>query len=697
MDDRTPATTPGTVSAAEHERLLRDYAALRTSSRPPTRCSRPGPLGRRSRHRPDHHRRERPAALPVGGRPALPARGRRLPADQGGRAVGRVGQRTSPSIRCRWTAGHSSVGSDWTGRPSRSLTCSRTRTTAAMTSSGWRASGRPWAHPCCSTTRSSAAPASGATTVNPFDEREMAIVSAFAVQAAMAINGVKLVQQLEARRSELARKVEELEALREVGEAVSSSLDLDDVLVDDRHARGRAVRAPTAARSWSTTSRTAASWSAASTAPSPSVVDRCAPSASTSTTRSSGGPPRSAGPSRSTDLTPSTSTPTCRSWTRPAGGRVVAVPMLREERIVGVLVVRRKRTGDFAEEIARPARDLRQPVGAGAAQRPAVPRAEGAERRAGGGQPAQVRVPGQHVARAADAAQRRAGLLRGAARADVRRDQRAPGGVPAGHPRAPASTCWSCSTRSSTCPRSRPADGARVLARSTCAPVLEYAASHAARTRRRARHRPASSSSSDDIGIGRLRRAAAQAGGAQPADQRRQVHRRRRLGGGPGGATSRDDRRSRSTDTGIGVPDADRERIFESFQQGGRAAIERGGHRPRSHPVTAHRRAARWPDVAGERGRGGSTFGFSLPLSDRETGGPARRRDDDRRGDVVVIEDDRPSLDLLTAYLSGATLQVTAGGDGPSGLEAVRRVAAGGGHPRHPAARAWTAGRCSRR
>jgi len=41
---------------------------------------------------------------------------------------------------------------------------------------------------------------------------------------------------------------------------------------------------------------------------------------------------------------------------------------------------------------------------------------------------------------------------------------------------------------------------------------------------------------------------------------------------------------------------------------------------------------------------------------------------------VVVIEDDRPSLDLLTAYLSGAALEVTTARDGQSGLEAVRRV-----------------------
>src|SRR3954468_1368159 len=66
--------------------------------------------------------------------------------------------------------------------------------------------------------------------VSPFDEREMAIVTAFAGQAAMAVNGVRLVQELESRSAELAKNVEQLEALREIGEAVSSSLDVDHVL-----------------------------------------------------------------------------------------------------------------------------------------------------------------------------------------------------------------------------------------------------------------------------------------------------------------------------------------------------------------------------------------------------------------------------------------------------------------------------------
>ena len=43
-------------------------------------------------------------------------------------------------------------------------------------------------------------------------------------------------------------------------------------------------------------------------------------------------------------------------------------------------------------------------------------------------------------------------------------------------------------------------------------------------------------------------------------------------------------------------------------------------------------------------------------------------------GAVVVIEDDRPSLDLFSAYLSGAALEVTTARDGQSGLAAVRRT-----------------------
>ena len=71
----------------------------------------------------------------------------------------------------------------------------------------------------------------------------------------------------------------------------------------------------------------------------------------------------------------------------------------------------------------------------------------------------------------------------------------------------------------------------------------------------------------------------------------------------------------------------------------------------------------------------GSTFGFSLPAQvPASATGDRTARPPPYSGDVVVIEDDRPSLDLMTAYLAGASLKVTTARDGPSGLEAVRRV-----------------------
>ncbi len=68
------------------------------------------------------------------------------------------------------------------------------------------------------------------TTVSPFDERAFELLGVFAAQAAIVVENVGLVRALESRSAELATKVEQLEALREVGEAVSSSLNLQEVL-----------------------------------------------------------------------------------------------------------------------------------------------------------------------------------------------------------------------------------------------------------------------------------------------------------------------------------------------------------------------------------------------------------------------------------------------------------------------------------
>ena len=68
------------------------------------------------------------------------------------------------------------------------------------------------------------------THVAPFSEQDMSLLDEFAAQAAIALRQVDLMQSLEARSTELASKVEQLETLREVSDAVSSSLDPDAVL-----------------------------------------------------------------------------------------------------------------------------------------------------------------------------------------------------------------------------------------------------------------------------------------------------------------------------------------------------------------------------------------------------------------------------------------------------------------------------------
>ena len=68
------------------------------------------------------------------------------------------------------------------------------------------------------------------TEVLPFSEKQIAFLKTFADQAMIAIENVRLFQEVQARTRELARLVEELKALGEVGQAVSSTLELETVL-----------------------------------------------------------------------------------------------------------------------------------------------------------------------------------------------------------------------------------------------------------------------------------------------------------------------------------------------------------------------------------------------------------------------------------------------------------------------------------
>jgi GAF domain-containing protein len=66
--------------------------------------------------------------------------------------------------------------------------------------------------------------------VRPFTDKQIELVTTFADQAVIAIENVRLFDEVQARTRELAQSVGELQALGEVSQAVNSTLELETVL-----------------------------------------------------------------------------------------------------------------------------------------------------------------------------------------------------------------------------------------------------------------------------------------------------------------------------------------------------------------------------------------------------------------------------------------------------------------------------------
>src|SRR5215469_6929181 len=142
------------------------------------------------------------------------------------------------------------------------------------------------------------------------------------------------------------------------------------------------------------------------------------------------------------------------------------------------------------------------------------------------------------------------------------------------------------------------------------------------------------------------------------------------------------------TDTGVGVPAEDRERIFDSFQQGTRTSEQVEGT---GLGLTLSKRILElhggriWVDS--EAGQG-STFGIALPTGSGEPAltpvpqvdlaGVATGPSPGPGPTVVVVEDDRRSFDLLRVYLEAAGARVVSARDSREGLDTVRRLSPAG-------------------
>src|SRR6266702_794957 len=66
--------------------------------------------------------------------------------------------------------------------------------------------------------------------IQPFTDKQIGLATTFADQAVIAIENVRLFEDVQVRTRELAQSVEELQALGEVTQAVNSTLDLETVL-----------------------------------------------------------------------------------------------------------------------------------------------------------------------------------------------------------------------------------------------------------------------------------------------------------------------------------------------------------------------------------------------------------------------------------------------------------------------------------
>ena len=504
--------------------------------------------------------------------------------------------------------------------------------------------------------------------VSPLDDREMAIVTAFAAQAAMAVNSVQLVQQLESRGAELAKKVDELEALREVGEAVSSSLDVGDVLTTivtravelsgtdggsmmeyDAQERCFLVRSV-----YRTERDVVARLHAIRIDLDETLVGRAA---------------RQRRPIAVPDLRETELDPHLRILFDAGWRSIVAVPMLRDEQIVGALIVRRKRPGDFTEETV----DLLETF----ASQSAIALLNAQLFRELKEQSLELELASRHKSE----------FL-----ASMSHELRTPLNAVLGFSEVLLERMFGdINERQEEYLRDIHGSGKHLL--ELLNEILDLSKVEAGRME-------LAYSSFDlqlllDDAVSMLRERAAAHGielRVEIGEDVDQVYsdelRLKQIVlnlmtnavkfTGDGGSVTVTARRTGAeleitvADTGIGIPEADRERIFESFQQGGRGSSREEGT---GLGLTLSRRLVEllggrmWleTDVGV-----GSTFGFTLPVGPQAD--PADAGDVEPAGEIVLIEDDRPSLDLMSAYLSGAALRVTAARDGQSGLEAVRRV-----------------------
>ena len=270
----------------------------------------------------------------------------------------------------------------------------------------------------------------------PFSEQQVSLLQTFADQAVIAIENVRLFKELQARTRDLTRSVSELKALGDVGQAVSSTLDLETVLstIVSRANQlsgmdGCAIYEYDEARGefYLHTADSLPDELVAALRASPIQKGEGALGALAVTGE----------PTQVRDIMDERvyQSRVKKILIKHGYRSLLAVPLLRENHLLGGLVVNRKSAGEFAPEVIDLLKTFATQSALAIQNARLFREIEVKSRQLEDRQPAQERVPGQHVARAAHAAQRHHRLFGSPVRAAVRRAERQAGRVRGRHHR----------------------------------------------------------------------------------------------------------------------------------------------------------------------------------------------------------------------------------------------------------------------
>ena len=508
------------------------------------------------------------------------------------------------------------------------------------------------------------------TRVAPFSERDMGLLDEFAAQAAIALQQVELMRSLEARSTELASKVAQLEALRDVGEAVGSSLDPDAVL---NSIVSNAVRLTNAdgGSIMEYDERTDAFVVRAAYGSGQNLLNRLRDITIRRAATLVGRAATEQRPLQVADLSQVPLDPHLDALYRDGWRSMLAIPMLRGGLIVGVVVIRRRTAGSFPEDMV----ELLQTFAA----QSSVALVNARLFRELETKSAELEVASRHKSEflASMSHELRTPLNAVIGFSEVLIDRMF--GELNDRQDEYVHDIWNSGRHllellNEILDLSKVEAGQMVLepSRFSVEQAIEAAVSLV-------RERATRHGISVSVGVGEdvdtldadelrfkqvLLNLLSNAVKFTPDGGSVEVR----------AARSGDELLVTVSDTGVGVPPEERERIFESFQQGGRGVAREEGT---GLGLTLTRRIIELFDgrlwLESEVGVG-STFGFAIPVRRRAAEGAESDAPESARPTVLLVDDDRASLDLMAAYLEGSGLRLERATDGVEALRLTRRL-----------------------